>query len=40
MRFGMGRGLSRREFAHFRGIEMGESRARFDEGAAMVLEVA
>ncbi|MGE0482681.1 MAG: LLM class flavin-dependent oxidoreductase [Gammaproteobacteria bacterium] len=38
VRFGMGRGLSRREFAHFRGIEMGESRARFDEGAAMVLE--
>jgi len=38
VRFGMGRGLSRREFSHFRGIEMDESRARFDEGAAMVLE--
>src|SRR5690606_34084855 len=38
LRFGMGRGLSRREYAHFRGIEMHESRDRFDEGAAMVLE--
>jgi alkanesulfonate monooxygenase SsuD/methylene tetrahydromethanopterin reductase-like flavin-dependent oxidoreductase (luciferase family) len=38
LRFGMGRGLSRREYSHFRGVEMDESRARFDEGAAMVLE--
>src|SRR3954452_22973141 len=38
LRFGMGRGLSRREFAGFRGIEMDESRDRFDEGSAMVLE--
>lgn len=37
-RFGMGRGLSRREYAPFRGIEMDESRGRFDEGAAMVIE--
>jgi alkanesulfonate monooxygenase SsuD/methylene tetrahydromethanopterin reductase-like flavin-dependent oxidoreductase (luciferase family) len=38
LRFGMGRGLSRREYSHFRGIEMDESRARFDEGARMVQE--
>jgi alkanesulfonate monooxygenase SsuD/methylene tetrahydromethanopterin reductase-like flavin-dependent oxidoreductase (luciferase family) len=38
LRFGMGRGLSRREYGHFRGIEMDESRERFDEGAAMVVE--
>ncbi|MEM7337111.1 MAG: LLM class flavin-dependent oxidoreductase [Actinomycetota bacterium] len=38
VRFGMGRGLSRREYAAFRDIEMGESRERFDEGAAMVLD--
>lgn len=38
VRFGMGRGLSRREYAAFRGIEMDESRGRFDEGSAMVLE--
>ncbi|MEZ5376882.1 MAG: LLM class flavin-dependent oxidoreductase [Acidimicrobiales bacterium] len=36
VRFGMGRGLSRREYSHFRGIEMDESRGRFDEGALMV----
>jgi alkanesulfonate monooxygenase SsuD/methylene tetrahydromethanopterin reductase-like flavin-dependent oxidoreductase (luciferase family) len=36
LRFGMGRGLSRREFSHFRGIRMDESRARFDESASMV----
>jgi alkanesulfonate monooxygenase SsuD/methylene tetrahydromethanopterin reductase-like flavin-dependent oxidoreductase (luciferase family) len=36
LRFGMGRGLSRREFGHFRGIEMDESRDRFDEGSMMV----
>jgi len=38
LRFGMGRGLSRREYGHFRGISMEESRDRFDEGAAMVVE--
>lgn len=37
VRFGMGRGLSRREYAHFAGIDMAESRARFDEAAAMVV---
>ena len=37
-RLGIGRGLSRREYSHFRGIEMDESRGRFDEGSAMVLE--
>ena len=36
LRFGMGRGLSRREYSHFRGIEMDESRSRFDEGSLMV----
>ena len=38
VRFGMGRGLSRREYGHFRVIDMGESRERFDEGSAMVVE--
>ena len=38
LRFGMGRGLSRREYGHFSGIAMDESRERFDESAAMVLE--
>ncbi len=38
VRFGMGRGLSRREYHRFRGIEMDESRGRFDEGATMVVE--
>lgn len=36
VRFGMGRGLSRREFANFGTIQMDESRERFDEGSAMV----
>jgi alkanesulfonate monooxygenase SsuD/methylene tetrahydromethanopterin reductase-like flavin-dependent oxidoreductase (luciferase family) len=36
VRFGMGRGLSRREFALFGEIEMEESRERFDEGSMMV----
>jgi alkanesulfonate monooxygenase SsuD/methylene tetrahydromethanopterin reductase-like flavin-dependent oxidoreductase (luciferase family) len=36
VRFGVGRGLSRREYAHFSGIGMDESRARFDESAAMI----
>ena len=34
---GMGRGLSRREFAGF-GIDMAESRDRFDQAAAIILE--
>lgn len=38
VRFGMGRGLSRREYESFRGIEMDESRGRFDEAAPMILE--
>jgi alkanesulfonate monooxygenase SsuD/methylene tetrahydromethanopterin reductase-like flavin-dependent oxidoreductase (luciferase family) len=38
LRFGIGRGLSRREFAHFRGpIAMDETRERFDEAAPMIL---
>jgi alkanesulfonate monooxygenase SsuD/methylene tetrahydromethanopterin reductase-like flavin-dependent oxidoreductase (luciferase family) len=37
VRFGMGRGLSRREYAPFRGIEMDESRGRFDEASAMIV---
>ncbi len=38
VRFGMGRGLSRREYAPFRSIEMDSSRARFDESSRMVVE--
>jgi alkanesulfonate monooxygenase SsuD/methylene tetrahydromethanopterin reductase-like flavin-dependent oxidoreductase (luciferase family) len=38
VRFGMGRGLSRREYESFRGIEMDESRGRFDEAAPMILD--
>ena len=38
VRFGMGRGLSRREYAQFSRIEMEESRGRFDEAAPMILE--
>lgn len=34
---GLGRGLSRIEYGHF-GIDMGESRERFDEGARMIVE--
>ncbi|MCM3920520.1 LLM class flavin-dependent oxidoreductase [Frankia sp. AiPs1] len=34
--FGMGRGLSRREFEGFR-LDMGESRDRFDEAAEMII---
>ena len=34
----MGRGLSRREFDGFAGIEMGESRARFDEASLMIVD--
>jgi alkanesulfonate monooxygenase SsuD/methylene tetrahydromethanopterin reductase-like flavin-dependent oxidoreductase (luciferase family) len=38
LRFGIGRGLSRREFAAFNKIGMEESRERFDESASMILE--
>jgi len=34
---GFGRGLARREYAGF-GVDMGESRDRFDEAAAMILD--
>ena len=34
---GLGRGLSRREFRQM-GVEMGESRGRFDEAAPMILQ--
>jgi len=34
---GLGRGLSRIEYGHF-GIDMGESRDRFDEGARMIVD--
>ncbi len=37
LRLGLGRGLARREFAAFRGT-MDNSRERFDEAAAMILE--
>jgi len=37
LRLGIGRGLARREFETFRGT-MGESRERFDEAAAMIME--
>jgi len=37
LRLGLGRGLARREFAAFRQT-MEESRERFDESAAMILE--
>lgn len=36
-RFGIGRGLARREFAAFR-VNMDESRARFDEAAPMIVQ--
>ena len=36
-RFGMGRGLARREFAAFR-LSMDESRERFDEAAPMIIK--
>jgi len=38
LRLGVGRGLSRREYAPFRDVEMAESRGRFDEGTAMLVE--
>ena len=37
-RVGFGRGLSRREYAHFRGIGMDEARGRFDEASMMIVE--
>ncbi|MEZ5849044.1 MAG: LLM class flavin-dependent oxidoreductase [Hyphomicrobiaceae bacterium] len=37
LRFGMGRGLARREFEAFR-LDMSESRARFDEAARMIVD--
>ncbi|MBK1658875.1 LLM class flavin-dependent oxidoreductase [Paracraurococcus ruber] len=37
LRFGMGRGLARREFAAFR-VSMDESRERFDEAAPMIIQ--
>ncbi len=37
LRLGFGRGLARREFEAFR-VNMDESRGRFDEGAAMIIE--
>jgi alkanesulfonate monooxygenase SsuD/methylene tetrahydromethanopterin reductase-like flavin-dependent oxidoreductase (luciferase family) len=37
LRFGIGRGLARREFSAFR-VAMDESRARFDEAAPMIVE--
>jgi len=37
LRFGMGRGLARREFAAFRGT-MDESRERFDEAGPLIVE--
>lgn len=38
VRFGMGRGLSRREFAPFRDIELEQTRERFDEASLMIVE--
>ncbi len=38
VKFGMGRGLSRREYAPFTGVEMEESRARFDEASLMIVD--
>lgn len=37
-RFGMGRGLARVEFDAFRGVEMSESRERFDEASLMIVD--
>lgn len=37
-RLGMGRGLSRHEFEGFAAIDMGESRARFDEASLMIVD--
>lgn len=38
VRLGMGRGLSVREYEPFRGVEMEESRGRFDESAQMIVD--
>mgnify|MGYP001344761884 CR=1 FL=1 len=37
VRLGMGRGLSQREFEPFNGIELEETRERFDEASAMIV---
>ena len=37
LRLGMGRGLSRREYVPFRGVEMDETRDRFDEASVMIV---
>lgn len=38
VKFGMGRGLSRREFAPFRDIELDQTRERFDEASLMIVK--
>lgn len=38
VRVGFGRGLSRREYAPFRSVEMAEARERFDEASLMIVE--
>jgi alkanesulfonate monooxygenase SsuD/methylene tetrahydromethanopterin reductase-like flavin-dependent oxidoreductase (luciferase family) len=38
LRLGLGRGLARREYAHFPDVDMAESRERFDESAALIVE--
>ena len=38
VKFGMGRGLSRREFIPFRDIELDETRGRFDEASMMIVK--
>ncbi len=38
VRFGMGRGLSRFEYEAFDGVEMSESRERFDEASLMIVD--
>jgi len=38
VKFGMGRGLSRREFDNFSGIKLDESRERFDESSQMIVK--
>ena len=38
VKFGMGRGLSRREFEPFHGIELDQTRERFDEASLMIVK--
>ncbi|MEZ5234352.1 MAG: LLM class flavin-dependent oxidoreductase [Acidimicrobiia bacterium] len=38
VKFGMGRGLSRREFAPFQGIAMEEARGRFDQASLIIVD--